>query len=259
VQVDIDLIRESCICGTTNQTPQSREVKIDKALIPRNVCDVTQYSSTCLSIRLINRNMNNIYIVGAQSTGKTTLVNALEAAFAREGSSQRPLVIREVARTVQKEKHFSRKDITTSPTRALQLQQYILAAQYDAEATICAANASAWYMCDRSGLDPIVYAKCFVGEDAAAKMLESEVWRELEDRMKDSIVILCEAGCHWLVDDGIRLMPKNVEEWVRVDAAFRDLLEKRGIGFSIMPKEMMDLQKRVEYVHRMFTDAQKQM
>jgi nicotinamide riboside kinase len=206
--------------------------------------------------------MKNIYIIGAQSTGKTTLVNALEAYWADitpENSSQRPRMVREVARTILEKEPSHREDMLTSPTRALQLQQLILASQYDAETRVRAANACTWYICDRSGLDPIVYAKCFVGEDAAAEMLASEVWQELEDRMKEGLVITCEAGCHWLVDDGLRLMPKNVEEWMHVDAAFRELLEERGIGFSVVPKDMVDLHERVQYVRRQFMDSQKPM
>ena len=80
-----------------------------------------------------------LYIIGAQSTGKTTLVNALEETFHRNESTKaerdvtKPHIIREVARTVLREKHFSRHDIATSPSRALQLQKHILNAQFDAE------------------------------------------------------------------------------------------------------------------------------
>jgi nicotinamide riboside kinase len=204
--------------------------------------------------------MKNIYIIGAQSTGKTTLVNAFEADLketANENSSHRPRIIREIARTVLKEKHFSREDIATLSIRTLQLQQYILQAQFDAETTACPVNSSTWYISDRSGLDPIAYAKCYAGEDAAAEMLASEVWRELEDRMKKGIVILCEAGCLWLKDDGVRLMPKDRTEWTRVDSAFRDLLKTQGIEFFVISKDM-DLQRRVEYVRKFFENAQEQ-
>jgi nicotinamide riboside kinase len=197
--------------------------------------------------------MKNIYIIGPQCTGKTTLVNALEKAFeysARSSSvgPQQPLIIREVARTVLREKGFNREDITMFPARALQLQQHILEAQHLAEAAACASNASSWFLCDRSGLDPIVYTKCFVGHQAVEKLLASKTWLNLEARMKKNIVVLCEAGCHWLVDDGVRLMPNDMEEWTCVEAAFRDLLEKRGISYSTIPKDMADLDMRVRHV-----------
>jgi hypothetical protein len=103
-----------------------------------------------------------------------------------------------------------------------------------------------------SAIDPvwtlIVYTKCFVGYEAVEELLASKTWLDLEARMKKSIVVLCEAGCHWLVDDGVRLMPNDLEEWTRVEAAFRDLLEKRGISYYIIPKDMADLGTRVRHV-----------
>jgi nicotinamide riboside kinase len=206
-------------------------------------------------------NMKNIYVIGAQSTGKTTLVNALEHSledFANRNSNQTPRIIREVARKVLREKNFSREDIVTSPMRALQLQQIILAAQHEAETTTYVRGAPVWYICDRSGLDPIAYARCFVGVDAAAEMLKSEIWLELEGRMKNGIVILCETGCRWLIDDGVRLMPKDMEEWTRVDGTFRHLLETRGIGYSVISQEMVDLEERVKFVRKISEDANKE-
>lgn len=82
----------------------------------------------------------NIYVIGAQCTGKTTLVNALEEHFKSNNVDRnmpQPTVIQEVARAVLKEKGFTREDITTSPSRALQLQRHILDAQLHAE---CSQN-----------------------------------------------------------------------------------------------------------------------
>ena len=196
----------------------------------------------------------NLYVVGAQCTGKTTLVNALEAAYTVQSVDeageplQQPSIIREVARTVLKEKSFTREDITTSPSRALQLQTHILEAQLEAERSASNDTPPRWYICDRSGLDPIAYAQTFVGVEAADEMLASAAWMQLERRMKDGIVILCEAGCSWLVDDGTRLMPTGLEDWMRVDGAFRELLGARGIGYTGIPKDMVSLAERVELV-----------
>jgi hypothetical protein len=44
------------------------------------------------------------------------------------------------------------------------------------------------------------------------------------------------------------LMPVDMEEWTRIDAAFRDLLQKRGIGYSVISKDMADIGTRVRYV-----------
>jgi nicotinamide riboside kinase len=188
----------------------------------------------------------SVYIIGAQCTGKTTLVNALEDSYAK---NEQPLVIREVARTVLREKGFSRSDITSSPSRALELQKHILDAQFEVEKAATGDDScSPWYICDRSGLDPIVYAQLFVSEAAATEMLATDTWKELERRMKAGIVILCEAGCTWLVDDGTRLMPDGMDEWMRIDSAFRTLLAVRGINYKVIPKDMVSLEERVERV-----------
>jgi nicotinamide riboside kinase len=197
--------------------------------------------------------MKNIYVIGAQSTGKTTLVDALEECLSldnssRNGQSKQPYIIREVARKVLKEKGYSRVDIETSPTRALQLQQHILEAQHNAELEATAQDTSPWYISDRSGLDPIVYASIFGGAEAAETMLASEIWLEMEARMKAGVVVLCEAGCEWLIDDGTRWMPSDAEQWMRVDAAFRDMLEARGIRYDIVKKDMKGIGERVEFV-----------
>ena len=203
--------------------------------------------------------MKSIYIIGAQSTGKTTLVDALARAFQEQATgsnNQTPRIIQEVARKiVQREAKFSREEVAATPERALKLQHRILAAQYNAELAIRPANipvsAPEWYISDRSGLDPIVYARCLVGKAAAADMLVTAAWKELESRMKDGLVILCEAGGHWLEDDGVRLMPEDLDEWLRVDASFRDLLEARGIEYYVMSKAMMDIQERVGLVQQL--------
>ncbi|ORY08043.1 AAA domain-domain-containing protein [Clohesyomyces aquaticus] len=198
-----------------------------------------------------------LYIIGPQCTGKTTLVNALEEKYcpsettpSAQGLPSKPVVIQEVARSVLKEKQFSRHDITSSPSRALQLQKHILDAQFDAEkAAISLENPSSWYISDRSGLDPIIYARLFVGEEGAREMLASDKWEELERRMKAGVVMLCEAGSSWLVDDGTRLMPDGRKEWMRMDSAFREQLTARGICYTVVPKDLVSLEARVQLVH----------
>jgi nicotinamide riboside kinase len=198
-----------------------------------------------------------VYIVGAQCTGKTTLINALEYEFCRneaapcpQGILSKPVVIREVARTVLKEKQFTRHDITASPSRSLQLQKHILDAQFAAEKAVIGPDTptTTWYISDRSGLDPIIYAQLFVGEEAADEMLASENWKELEWRMKAGVVMLCEAGCTWLADDGTRLMPEGMEQWMLMDSTFRKQLTACNIRYTVVPKDLVSLEARVQLV-----------
>lgn len=97
----------------------------------------------------------NLYIIGAQCTGKTTIVNALRDHFNREGSRiwrgkpiSPPAFIVELARTVLVKHDFRAEDITSSPTRSLQLQNLILQAQAEAERAV----SDVWFVSDRSGL-----------------------------------------------------------------------------------------------------------
>jgi nicotinamide riboside kinase len=215
----------------------------------------------------INKNLNeisldspkNVYIIGPQCTGKSTLVKALENAYKeaanenrvqRYAASPQPTIVQEVARTVFQKQGFTRNDLRNSKLRALQVQEYILEAQRNAESAASADTASTWYICDRSGLDPIVYAHMYVGAAAAADMLASDTWQYLERKMKQGIVFLCEAGCSWLVDDGTRLMPSGVEEWMKTESVFREQLVARDIKYSIVPRDMGSLQERVQLVKK---------
>lgn len=189
----------------------------------------------------------NIYIIGAQCTGKTTLVDALKDYLTqyREQDTPDPIIISELARNVLRELKIDRHDIANLPEKSLELQTAILKAQYKAEAV---AKDAGWYISDRSGLDPIVYARLSVGEDAAQTLLNSAEWKTLEQNMKEGRVFVCEAGCKWLMDDGTRWMPDSPEHWDGFDQAFRDLLKHRKIGFQVVPRDVTQTHERVEMV-----------
>ena len=199
--------------------------------------------------------MKNIFIIGAQSTGKTTIVNSIEKTLTQHDApisiackGQKPAIIKEVARNVLKAHKFSREDITASRDRAFQLQKHILSAQFKAEDAVSRQSPSSWYITDRSGLDPIVYTSMFVGEVAVQELLASPEWHVLEGRMKNGLVFLCEAGTQWLTDDGIRLMPTDEKEWFGVDRCFRHLLEARKLEYVVISKHLKDKNARVATV-----------
>ena len=199
----------------------------------------------------------NIYVIGAQGTGKTTLVNALANHFKQKKDRvwqgemlEEPRIIKEVARNVLQKHGFTASDITTSKERALQLQELILQAQFEAEQ----ATEGSWFISDRSGLDPVVYAKVYVGESAASEMLGSATWRSL--RLRDGLVIVCEAGSDWLWDDGVRLMPTDTEEWMALHKTFCALLRDLGIDFEIVSRKT-SVAERVQSVSRWWRERVK--
>jgi nicotinamide riboside kinase len=200
-----------------------------------------------LHSRMADDRPQNIFIIGAQCTGKTTLLNALKNHYTREQLVTQPTIISEVARTVIKDLNFDREDIVASPDQSFVLQKAILQAQYKNEAVL-SDTTTAWYISDRSGIDPIVYAQYYAGVEKAKELLASPQWAFLERQMKAGLVILCEAGVHWLADDGTRLMPKDRTDWIAFDQAFRALLDERGIRYVVIPRHVTDISDRATAV-----------
>lgn len=187
---------------------------------------------------------NSVYIVGAQCTGKTTLIHALQSAFSRKYPTLQFSSIAEVARDILRDYQFSRDDITNNPQKALKLQQLILVAQYNKESE----SPTDYLLCDRSGVDPIVYAIKYGTPHAQVILERSPEWHHLRDRMRMALVILCQPHREWLVDDGTRLMAKTWEEWESVHLTFMQVLDTNGITFQMIPDEMIDLDERVDFV-----------
>ncbi|KAL2827982.1 AAA domain-containing protein [Aspergillus cavernicola] len=187
---------------------------------------------------------SSLYIIGAQCTGKTTLVNALQDALSQRYPSLLFRPITEVAREVLRQHQFTRDDITDSPDRALELQRLILAAQFEEENK----ESTTPVLCDRSGVDPIVYAVKYGPRHAQQMLEDSPQWHFLRGRIRKSLVIICPPHRGWYKDDGTRLMAKSWAEWEDVHITFVQVLETNGIAYQVMPQELLDLQDRVDFV-----------
>lgn len=189
-------------------------------------------------------NLRNIYIVGAQCTGKTTLVHALERFFASDAGNTPPRIVTELARDVLREINFKTADIRDSPTLSFELQKLILQRQYEAEII----PDGEWLISDRSAADPIMYTKHLCGEDAVQALLNTPEWGILAERMRASAVIVCEAGTVWLKDDGVRLMPESRSDWMDLHEKFCRFLAEMRIRYTIVPNSMTDIDDRVKHV-----------
>ncbi|KAI0407925.1 AAA domain-containing protein [Xylaria palmicola] len=190
----------------------------------------------------------SIYIVGCQCTGKTTLADAIF-----EHVEQHPVapgcppgMIKEVARTVLKNHGFTRSDIRSSQHRALELQSRIIEAQSEAERAQLAARA--WFISDRSAVDPVIYARRYASREAADALMASPAWVAMRARMAASLVIVCEPGVDWLADDGVRLMPLDAAEWLQLHAEFCALLADVGLEHYVLPSRMGNKDERVQFV-----------
>ncbi len=196
----------------------------------------------------------DIYIVGAQCTGKTTVVKALGDHFNERDMSYGhdehclpyPEIITEVARSVLQKHSFTANDITSSPERALALQNLILQAQLSAERE--ASGKGEWFISDRSAADPIVYARKYVSEEAASNLVKSAEWSELGGRMRQSLVIVCEAGADWLTDDRVRLMPESKDDWIAFHQLFCRCLDEWGVKYEILACSVTGIDERVSFV-----------
>lgn len=195
----------------------------------------------------------NIYVVGSQCTGKTTLVNKLREYFAANPEAHAgkppPVVITEVARSVLKEHSFTAADVV-QPARSLELQRLILNAQAAAEREV-SDRENGWFISDRSGADPIAYALRYVGPGVQETLVRSAEWNELKERMKKSLVVVCKADSQaerWLYDDGVRLMPKDVGDWVAFHDLFCAFLREQGIHYYELSAGTAGHQERVEWV-----------
>ena len=75
-------------------------------------------------------------------------------------------------------------------------------------------------MSDRSGFDPVIYAMRHVGEREARGLKGLDHWKELRTGMEKGLVVICEAGADWLIDDGVRLMPKDKADCIAFHRMF---------------------------------------
>ncbi|KAL4970491.1 ATP/GTP-binding protein [Aspergillus stella-maris] len=192
----------------------------------------------------------SLYIIGAQCTGKTTLVRVLQEAISKQHPSLHLKTISEVARHVLQKHQFTRDDIAYNPPRALELQQLILAAQYAEENSPSPTDV---VLSDRSGVDPIVYAINYGPPQSRDLLEDSSEWHYLRDRMRKALVILCPPQQEWLKDDGTRLMSSTMAEWEHTHSTFIQVLEENEIPFQAIPRELTGLGERVEFVLRTCT------
>ncbi|KAM3067002.1 hypothetical protein ACMFMG_011784 [Clarireedia jacksonii] len=198
-----------------------------------------------------SRKPPNIYLIGPQCTGKSTLLEALRAYYAidsnREFENQRvecPAIIEEVVRRVMRENGFSVQDLKDAH-RGFELQQRVLLEQYHAEEII----QGEWYISDRSGLDALVYAKEYIGVSTAKELENTREWNTLRKRMQDAVVVFCEAGtADWLSEDEVRMAYSNTAESERLNKEFHTMLIQHRIQYVVLPKHLRDLLERVDLI-----------
>ncbi|KAH0843663.1 hypothetical protein AYO21_05448 [Fonsecaea monophora] len=187
----------------------------------------------------------SIYIIGAQCTGKTTLVEAVSQQIHRDRSHLSFAVIKELARGVLMAADVNRDDIRAGSEKAMNFQRLVLQTQLDEERKL---QGHEFIISDRSGIDPIAYANLYGPPHVTKEMIETSAWQELRKRMDQAIVILCEPVPPWLFDDGVRLMPEDMSEWLELHKTFVNLLCQSEIEFDLLPATIRSIEKRTAFV-----------
>lgn len=118
--------------------------------------------------------MLRVFICGAHSVGKTTLVDEI-------GKEVNLHVEAEVARKVIKDLNLQREDFDPkiNPAKFEELQEKILEAQCMVEGRNSKDGTS--YIADR-GIDPLVYALVYLGEDSMKRLLNLPSCKECINR-----------------------------------------------------------------------------
>lgn len=126
------------------------------------------------SVQLFTSAMLRVFVCGAHSVGKTTLVNGV-------GRELDLHVEAEVARKVIRDLNLRREDFDPkiNPSKFEELQERILEAQCKVEQSNSRSGTS--YIADR-GIDPLVYSQLYLGEDSMKRLLNLPSTKECIDR-----------------------------------------------------------------------------
>jgi nicotinamide riboside kinase len=176
----------------------------------------------------------SVFLVGASSTGKTTLCRAL----AQETSMH--LVV-EIARTVMKEKGFTRNDVAT-----FAMQEAIFDAQVTTQKAALEKHRS--IIADRSAIDPIVYAVLNSSSPEDSQFRLSTLMAKISndhkvlEQYRRSLFVLLLPVPAFVHDDGIRSLDMASE----VTEKFREILRILRIPFKEIGQETIRLGSRVD-------------
>ncbi|KAF9057078.1 AAA domain-containing protein [Panaeolus papilionaceus] len=180
----------------------------------------------------------SIFIIGPSSTGKTTLCEALVESL----SIPQEAYVTEVARTIMKEKGYSRNTIGV-----LDMQKDIMEGYYTRQRNLEQLGEKyPIHLYDRSVIDPVVYAMLTAPNDDEANnrkdlLTRTPAFRNAVDKFKQSIMVLMRPVEGWLVDDGIR----SVDNQLECINTFESLLEEWEIPYVSMGDEIQSLTRRV--------------
>ena len=109
-----------------------------------------------------------------------------------------------------------------------------------------------WFISDRSGVDAIIYDKCFANKSGVEKLLNITAWKELKKTLRDSLIIVCEPVLTWLKENRLRLMLKDplarTELVFIIHRKFCNFLDDAKFQYTILSNTQHELSDRVSFV-----------
>ncbi|CAM1306704.1 Uncharacterised protein g4438 [Pycnogonum litorale] len=180
----------------------------------------------------------SIFLCGAHSTGKTTLINKLKRELPNIKSEA------EYARNVIKRMGLNRDsfDWKKHPEVFEKVQLEILNEQSQMYRRHEKDNED--YIADR-GIDPLVYARYYLGEDALNRLLSQSLTKSCIERFRTSLtfVLLPQPEC--VDDDGFRIKPVLSDLQGFTDHLI-ELLNQLNINYFVI--DFLDLEQRKQFV-----------
>ncbi|XP_071140689.1 uncharacterized protein [Mytilus edulis] len=178
-----------------------------------------------------------IYLSGAHSTGKTTILSDLKPFLNVQFEE-------EIARRVIMKLGWKRDDFLpeTQPENFLKLNEEILQRQIqrDEENSIMSKD----FIADRC-IDPLIYVQKYIGNEALRKFREIPGVLEWTDRLKTALIFVVKPQKECIVDDEVRLSPKLEE----LDAFHNSILrEYKLLGIPVFEITELDRQKRKAFI-----------
>ncbi|XP_071941213.1 uncharacterized protein [Antedon mediterranea] len=185
------------------------------------------------------RDILRVFLCGAHSTGKTTLledvVKAMPVGLHYEEEIARRL-IRELDLSIEERDPYTKPDVFE------EFQRMVFKGQCEMERNNEDSNRD--YIADRS-IDPVVYTSVYLGVDAKNRLLELPYVKECIERYKNSIIFAVYPHEECIELDDIRL-PPTLKELTVFTETLIDILSEFNISYT--PITVLDRKERRDIV-----------
>ena len=215
----------------------------------------------------------DIYLVGVPGPAKTALAKDLDTYFLKRAESgddtaipwyPPDLISGAAGKILGEQKNRMARALPIEPYIVRAIQNSILWAQHSVEREALLMGGLSWLVCDGSGVEPIVYLERYAPDETpgARGLADTEVWLELRDRMRESLVVVTEElvgspeAARWRSEalgtdedrSGLSGLAEDLKDLAGFHGAVREFLERQGIGFVVFPAELKESRDAVKWV-----------